>query len=245
MNPVLLFLIIVTLPLLLGGCGEKVALDSVNYDELEEREGITYLKGSDSLFTGKAYSLYPNGFGGRKAQENLYENGKRHGLSVYWHAHGKKNAEGNYKNGKLNGMYVMWWENGQKMNETLYENDKAVSGSEKYWNRKGEPLKEQQEGLFAARHNAIYMGDLNFREGLQYDKNSGQLFSGTAYNFEGSGYIQAIYNNGYIVERVLKVVMNGVSVETAKEKWKKGKLILGSYLDENMQPVGTWEEAYK
>ena len=242
MNPVPLFLIIVTLPLLLWGCGEKATLDSVNYDELEERESIIYLKGSDTPYTGKSYSLYPNG---RKAKEELYENGKRHGLSVFWHEHGKKNAEGNYKNGKLNGMLVMWWENGQKMNETLYENDKAVSGSEKYWNRKGEPLKEQQGGLFFAPYNAIYMGDLNFREGLQYDKNSGQLFSGTAYNFEGSGYIQAIYNNGYIVERVLKVVMNGVSVETAKEKWKKGKLILGSYLDENMQPVGTWEEAYK
>ena len=37
MNPVPLFLIIVTLPLLLWGCGEKATLDSVNYDELEER----------------------------------------------------------------------------------------------------------------------------------------------------------------------------------------------------------------
>ena len=36
MNPVTLFLIIVSLPLLLGGCGEKATLDSVNYDELEE-----------------------------------------------------------------------------------------------------------------------------------------------------------------------------------------------------------------
>ena len=36
MNPVPLFLIIVTLPLLLGGCGEKTKLESVNYDELED-----------------------------------------------------------------------------------------------------------------------------------------------------------------------------------------------------------------
>ena len=104
------------------------AIEGVNYDELEEREGIRYLKGSDTPYTGKAYSLYPNG---RKDQEILYENGKRHGMYVMWHEHGKKNAEGNHKNGKLNGMCVMWWENGQKMNETLYENDKAVSGSEK------------------------------------------------------------------------------------------------------------------
>ena len=121
MNPVPFILIIVSLPLLLGGCGEKAKLESVNAEEVEERESIIYLKGSDTPYTGKAYSLYPNG---RKAQEELYENGKRHGLSVHWHEHGKKNAEGNHKNGKLNGMYVMWWENGQKMNETLYENVK-------------------------------------------------------------------------------------------------------------------------
>ena len=142
MNPLRLLVLLVTLPLLLGGCGEKAILDSVNYDELEERESIIYRKGSDTPYTGKAYSLYPNG---RKAQEELYENGKRHGLSVFWHAHGKKNAEGNYKSGKPNGMHVMWWENGQKMNESLYENGKAVSGSKKYWNRKGEPVDSQEE----------------------------------------------------------------------------------------------------
>ena len=59
MNPVPLFLIIVSLPLLLGGCGEKEAVaetkpkpEGVNLEELEEREGIIYLKGSDTPYTG-------------------------------------------------------------------------------------------------------------------------------------------------------------------------------------------------
>ena len=62
MNPAPLFLIIVTLPLLLGGCGEKeepVAevkpeSDSVNAEELEERESIMYLKDSETPYTGKS-----------------------------------------------------------------------------------------------------------------------------------------------------------------------------------------------
>ena len=78
MNPLRLLVLLVPLPLLLGGCGgenepvaevkpeEPVAetkpeLEGVNQDELEEREGITYLKGSDTPYTGKFFELYENG----------------------------------------------------------------------------------------------------------------------------------------------------------------------------------------
>ena len=67
MNPVPLFLIIVTLPLLLGGCGEKPVadvkpeLEGVENVELRFREDIAYLKGSDTPYTGKFYELYPSG----------------------------------------------------------------------------------------------------------------------------------------------------------------------------------------
>ena len=59
MNPVPLLLIIVTLPLLLGGCGEKHY--GVNTEGVELRDGIAYLKGSDTPYTGKACTIYNNG----------------------------------------------------------------------------------------------------------------------------------------------------------------------------------------
>ena len=50
MNPVPLFLIIVLLPLLLGGCVEKH--DGVNTEGVELRDGIAYLNGLDTPYTG-------------------------------------------------------------------------------------------------------------------------------------------------------------------------------------------------
>ncbi|HIG83240.1 MAG TPA: hypothetical protein EYQ23_04125, partial [Verrucomicrobiales bacterium] len=87
MNPVPFILLALSLPLLLGGCVGKN--EGINWDELDFREGYTiaYLKGSDTLYTGKA---------------------------VLWHDNGQKQVEVNFKDGKRNGLYVSWHENGEK-----------------------------------------------------------------------------------------------------------------------------------
>ena len=112
MNPVPFILLAISLPLLLGGCGEKESttetksveekeqevkeevkpeepvaetkpeLEGVTLDKLEEREGIVYLKGSDTPYTGKATSLYENG---QKWSEANFKDGKLDGLAVGWH----------------------------------------------------------------------------------------------------------------------------------------------------------------
>ena len=126
-----LFAVLVSLPLLLGGCEEKDTvepivkvkpeLEGVNLDKLEfreESEGIVYLRGSDAPYTGKAYELYPDG---------------------------QKKQEGNFKNGKRDGLIVLWHENGQKMAESNYRNGNKIEGSEKFWNIKGEPVESFKE----------------------------------------------------------------------------------------------------
>ena len=171
MNPVPLFLIIVTLPLLLGGCGEKPVaetkpeLEGVNIKELETREGIKYLKGSDTPYTGKSYGLYVNGQkereenykdgkrdrsiyfneNGQKAIETSFKDGKANGLQTKWHENGQKREEINYKDGKWDGLWVVWYKNGQKKLEENYKNGKLVEGSAKYWNSKGEPVNSEEE----------------------------------------------------------------------------------------------------
>ena len=82
MNPLRLLVLLVSLPLLLGGCGEKLEvtdetkpkLKSVNYGELEQREGIYYLKDSDTPYTGKSFEFYDNG---QKMSERNWKEGKK------------------------------------------------------------------------------------------------------------------------------------------------------------------------
>ena len=115
MNPLPFILLAISLPLLLGGCGEKATvepvaevgpqLDGVNLDQLEKREGIQYLSGSDTPYTGKAFALYENG---------------------------QKEAEANFKDGKPDGRQVMWHWNGQKSFEVIFISGEAVEESYKY-----------------------------------------------------------------------------------------------------------------
>ena len=60
----------------------KPKLEGVNENELEYREGIYYLKDSDTPYTGKSYGLY---FNGQKSAEGNFKDGKRDGLTVGWH----------------------------------------------------------------------------------------------------------------------------------------------------------------
>ena len=58
-----------------------------NYDELEEREGIIYLKGSDTLYTGKVFALHPNGQ--KKLEGNYKDNKGIKGSSKFWNNKGE------------------------------------------------------------------------------------------------------------------------------------------------------------
>ena len=74
----------------LGGCGENVVED----DEIEYREGVAYLKGSNRSYTGKIIGLNSRG---EKRSESQLEKGKMISW-IGWHDNGKKAGEENYQN---------------------------------------------------------------------------------------------------------------------------------------------------
>ena len=115
----------------------KPKLEGVNAEELEEREGIMYMKGSDTPYTGKFFLLHENR---QKRGEGNFKNGKIDGLCVAWYKNGQKAIEGNHKDGKKIGLEVAWYENGQKEREWIWKDGNIVEGSDKYWNSKGEPV---------------------------------------------------------------------------------------------------------
>ena len=94
-------LLLMAFAILTIGCGEKKSED-VNLDELEDREGVAYLKNSDSPYTGKVFEFHDNG---QKKSEITLKDGKEDGLSVTWHENGQKESEYNYKDGKFDGPF--------------------------------------------------------------------------------------------------------------------------------------------
>ena len=190
MNPVPLFLIIVSLPLLLGGCGEnepvaevkpeepvaetKPKLEGVNQDELERREGIMYLKGSDTPYTGKSFELYKDG---QKQNESNYKDGKEEGLKIMWYPNGQKRAEGNFKDGWEDGRWLEWHENGQKKQETNWKDNKE-EGPSTMWYKNGQKFREgnfkdgREDGLWLGWHpNGQKLAEADFKDGeLIYEK---------------------------------------------------------------------------
>ena len=71
-------LLVMAFAILTIGCGEKKS-DGVNLDELEGREGVAYLKNSDSPYTGKSFEFHDNG---QKKSEDNFKDGKYDGLSA-------------------------------------------------------------------------------------------------------------------------------------------------------------------
>ena len=147
MKPANLLVLSISLPLLLGGCGGEKQV--VNFDLIEKREGIRYLKDSDTPYTGRVISLYDEG---QKKFEGTYKNGKHHGLWVHWHDNGQKKWEGNYDDGKKYGIVTEWYKNGQKEEERTYRSGKR-EGLRVRWHENGQKATE-----------GIYKNDKN--EGL-------------------------------------------------------------------------------
>ena len=103
--------------------------EGVNLKELDLREGIIYLKGSDTPYAGKVSALYENGQ--MKAEVN-YKDGKREGLTIGWYKNGQKKSEENYKGGKPDGLVFGWYENGKKKVEGNFKKGKQ-SGLHVMW----------------------------------------------------------------------------------------------------------------
>ena len=192
MKNLLLFLIVVTLPLLVGGCGgkdvaevkpveEKVLeikeevknkesivetypeLGGVNWEELEISGGI--FNGIEIAYhKGSPYTgkSYKLHPNGQKRSKATFKDGKQEGLVVEWYENGQKAGEINWKDGKQEGLAVGWHANGQKAGESNFKDGKP-------------------DGLYVEWHdNGQKKSECNFK--------NGKLISGKYWNRKGDPF---------------------------------------------------------
>jgi len=162
MNPLSLLVLLVTLPLLLGGCGEKesdsvtlplsdadverLLKEAIDFESLQRRNGLLYQVNESEPYNGWTKMMYKNVLNpahlGRKRNLTQIKGGKPIGIATGWFPNGQKVWETTYKDGKV-GHSTVWHENGQKAQEETYKDGEEVSA--KYWNSKGEPVDSEEE----------------------------------------------------------------------------------------------------
>lgn len=75
--------LVVGFALLVAGCGQE----TVNLDQLIERDGVAYKIDSDQPFTGTAIQTDKNG---KKKLDGKFKNGKKVGKWTWWDEYGEK-----------------------------------------------------------------------------------------------------------------------------------------------------------
>ena len=149
---------------------EKTEIEAaVDWSELQDRDGVTYLLGTNNPYTGYA-TLHKNGLIG---SEMSYKEGKPHGLWTKWYKNGQKASEMNFEEGKSNGTWTEWYENEQKKSETIWKDGKLTDGFRPSWYENGQKkeeinFKDGKRNGFATFYNMD--GTVERRESYKDDK---------------------------------------------------------------------------
>jgi hypothetical protein len=102
--------------------------------DVEKRDGLYYLAGQDTPFTGTSKCIFP---GGQVLFVVEIRDGNKHGKNTWWYENGSKQSVSNYKNGKLNGKWTQWYENGHKQSVS-YHKDGKLNGKWTKWQYNGQ-----------------------------------------------------------------------------------------------------------
>ena len=109
---------------------ERLLKEAVDFDSLEERDGLCYH--NNEPYSGWAKGMYDSG-----QVEGLtqFKDGKPDGLQTWWHVNGQKAYEETFKDGKQNGLMTEYYENGQKSYESTVKD--GVFVLEMRWHENG------------------------------------------------------------------------------------------------------------
>jgi len=112
----------------------------VNYDQIEKRSRIAYLKGTDTPFTGTAKGYYKSG---ALKNEISFVDGMKDGNYKVFYESGKIKSVKLYKANNLEGEVIVWYENGQLERKVMFTKNKK-NGQFQSWHENGQ-LKSKGE----------------------------------------------------------------------------------------------------
>ena len=119
----------------------KIDPDTIDSGSSEIRDGLQYVKGSSTPYSGKVYKTFENG---NREMELDLKNGIPDGMIVTYYENGQKKEQSNFKEGKpADGEWFAWHENGELKVEIIIENGETVS--EKFWNSEGVSVESKAE----------------------------------------------------------------------------------------------------
>lgn len=119
--------------------GQKI----VKYEDLEERNRIFYEINSNTPFTGKCITTYPNG---QLGMGGYLKNGLRDGEWIWFYENGNKKRYSVYKEGIKHGPTIYFYKNGQKKSEIIFDNDRNIRQTS--WDEKGNKIDNPKFSTF-------------------------------------------------------------------------------------------------
>ena len=101
----------------------NLLVDTVNFSNLEVRDGIRYLINEKTPFSGVAVKTSETG---EITRLKSYKDGKFDGESLSFYNNGQVREKESYKNGKKHGEFIIYFDNGTVKYRSIYENGKLI-----------------------------------------------------------------------------------------------------------------------
>jgi len=159
--------LLLVLLLILIGCSS-----GIEYDDLDQRNGVYYRKDTNEIYSGPVISYHPNG---------------------------QIDYEGTYKDGKRDGPYKYYFENGLLYYEETYKNGEQISSKstsfdylDKEWKVISEETRKDGKMVSEKKFNYYKNGQLK-QEGTYKDGNPYELKDGIL-----DGPFKHYYENGQL-----------------------------------------------
>lgn len=175
----ILLILIVSMSLI--SCGEPE--QSINREQLQERNEVKYEVNQETPYTGKVIDYYENGQ--IQSKEN-YKDGKLNGERITYYENGQIEYKENYKGGEYEGESFSYYKNGQVSYKRLYKNGER-EGIQTYYHYNG-----QIESKVNIKNGELIGEYIKYYENGQI-KEKGSFINGTA----GGEWIY-YYQNGQV-----------------------------------------------